>query len=122
MKVLVIRANPRKNGYTQKLTDLFSEGIKQGNADLTEIDITKKKINQCQGCYTYIEKSIRLEDTPDKDSAAISPTIYPIFFGNCYWKRIERNQFQSTGNQQCIEKTEKNESTSELIVQMICGR
>ncbi|MDP8266557.1 MAG: NAD(P)H-dependent oxidoreductase [Candidatus Aceula meridiana] len=51
MKVAIIRANPRKNGHTQKLTDLFIEGLKQGKAEVTEIDLKSKKINQCHGCY-----------------------------------------------------------------------
>ena len=45
MKVAIIRANPRKNGHTQKLTDLFIEGLKQGKAEVTEIDLKSKKIN-----------------------------------------------------------------------------
>ncbi|MBU0769327.1 MAG: NAD(P)H-dependent oxidoreductase [Proteobacteria bacterium] len=52
MKITLIRANPRKNGYTQKLTDLFIEGLNRGDADLKVIDITRKNINQCLGCYT----------------------------------------------------------------------
>ncbi len=52
MKVLVIRANPRKNGHTQKLTDLFIEGLNQGKATVNEVDLSRKNINQCQGCYS----------------------------------------------------------------------
>ncbi|MFC1704314.1 NAD(P)H-dependent oxidoreductase [Candidatus Omnitrophota bacterium] len=52
MNVVIVRANPRKNGYTQSLTDLFIEGLRQGKAQVSEIDLTTKKINQCLGCYT----------------------------------------------------------------------
>ncbi len=51
MNALIIRANPRKNGHTQQLTDLFIEGLKQGNANVQEIDLTTKRINPCKGCY-----------------------------------------------------------------------
>ena len=51
MNVLILRANPRKNGHTQKLTDLFIEGLKEGKAEVTEIDLGTKNINTCQGCY-----------------------------------------------------------------------
>ena len=52
MKIGIIRANPRKNGHTQRLTNLFIEGLNHGGAQVLEIDITDKKINQCLGCYT----------------------------------------------------------------------
>lgn len=51
MKVVIIRANPRKNGHTQKLTDLFIKGLEQGKAEVNQVDITKKTIKQCHGCY-----------------------------------------------------------------------
>lgn len=51
MKILIIRANPRKSGYTQKLTDLFIQGLKQGQAEVQEIDLKSKEIQQCLGCY-----------------------------------------------------------------------
>ena len=36
MNVLILRANPRKIGHTQRLTDLFIEGLKEGKAKVNE--------------------------------------------------------------------------------------
>ncbi len=52
MKALILRANPRKHGHTQRLTDLFVDGLKQGQAQIHEVDLTTQKINHCHGCYT----------------------------------------------------------------------
>lgn len=52
MKVLILRANPRKHGHTQYLTDLFIQGLKQGQAQIHEVDLTTHRINHCHGCYT----------------------------------------------------------------------
>lgn len=51
MKALIIGANPRKNGHTQRLTNLFIEGLKQGKAEVIEVNLKEKKINNCHGCY-----------------------------------------------------------------------
>jgi multimeric flavodoxin WrbA/putative sterol carrier protein len=50
MKILVLRSNPRKDGFSQYLIDIFVEGAK-GNADITDIDLTTKKLNPCKGCF-----------------------------------------------------------------------
>ena len=51
MNVLIIRANPRKEGHTQRLTDLFVEGLKEGKAKVQEIHLSEQVINYCVGCY-----------------------------------------------------------------------
>lgn len=51
MKALILRANPRKQGYTQHLTNLFINGLRQGQAQVHDIDLTTQKINHCIGCY-----------------------------------------------------------------------
>jgi multimeric flavodoxin WrbA len=50
MKILVLRANPRKDGASQKLVDLFVSGAGE-KADITDIDLTSKNIKSCKGCY-----------------------------------------------------------------------
>jgi multimeric flavodoxin WrbA len=50
MKVLLIRANPRKTGYTERLANLFLKGLRDGQADLTDVDLTALSIAQCTGC------------------------------------------------------------------------
>ena len=51
MKALVIRANPRKIGHTENLTNLFIEGMQQAGAEVEQVYLTTKKINYCTGCY-----------------------------------------------------------------------
>lgn len=51
MKVLLLRANPRKTGYTQRLIDLFARGLSETSATVTDVDLARKNISQCHGCY-----------------------------------------------------------------------
>ncbi len=51
MKVLLIRANPRKTGYTQRLTDLFLQGLRETRAVITDVDLAEQRIESCLGCY-----------------------------------------------------------------------
>lgn len=51
MKIMLVRGNPRKKGYTQYVTDFVVEGAKNAGAEIIDIDLSKKKINQCNGCY-----------------------------------------------------------------------
>lgn len=50
MNILLLRSNPRKSGFTQKLVDLFAKGVSE-NASLTDIDLTRKDLNPCKGCF-----------------------------------------------------------------------
>jgi multimeric flavodoxin WrbA len=51
VKVLLLRANPRKTGYTQRLIDLFARGLSETSATVTDVDLARKNISQCHGCY-----------------------------------------------------------------------
>ena len=53
MKVLLVRANPRKNGFTQFLTNLFAQGLREAGAAVTDVDITSDEfaLKPCLGCY-----------------------------------------------------------------------
>ncbi|MCC7374802.1 MAG: NAD(P)H-dependent oxidoreductase [Verrucomicrobiales bacterium] len=51
MKVLIIRGNPRKNGFTQYLTDEFRRGLTDVGAQVTDIDLASHDIKPCLGCY-----------------------------------------------------------------------
>ncbi|MBC8453748.1 NAD(P)H-dependent oxidoreductase [PVC group bacterium] len=51
MRLLILRSIRRKGGYTQRFTDLFVQGAKDAGAELHDIDLTKKKIETCKGCY-----------------------------------------------------------------------
>ncbi len=52
MKLLLLRAHQRKNGFTQRLTDLFVKGVREGGAVLVERDLASLNIRQCLGCYS----------------------------------------------------------------------
>ena len=51
MKVLLVRAHPRKTGYTQRLMDLFLQGLRETPAEITDVDLAERNIRPCQGCY-----------------------------------------------------------------------
>jgi multimeric flavodoxin WrbA/putative sterol carrier protein len=68
MKLLLLRANPRKNGFTRRLTDLFVKGVREAGAALVERDLAALDIKQCLGCYscwiTSPGKCILKDDMP----------------------------------------------------------
>jgi len=53
MKVLLVRANPRKTGFTQYLTNLFAQGLREAGATVTDVDLTADEhaLKPCLGCY-----------------------------------------------------------------------
>ena len=51
MKVLLLRANPRKTGYTQRLAGLFLKGLAEVRADVTDVDLAALAIAPCTGCF-----------------------------------------------------------------------
>jgi multimeric flavodoxin WrbA/putative sterol carrier protein len=53
MKVLLVRGNPRKNGFTHYLTNLFADGARAAGATITDVDITADDhaLKPCLGCY-----------------------------------------------------------------------
>lgn len=51
MKVLLVRANPRKTGYTQRVTDLFLQGLRAVGAKVTDVDLTALSLQPCLGCF-----------------------------------------------------------------------
>jgi len=52
VKILAIMGNPRKNGFTQRLADLFLAGLAGGGADVDVVDLCSLQINHCRGCYS----------------------------------------------------------------------
>ena len=53
MKVLLVRGNPRKNGFTQYLTNLFRAGLLETAARVTDVDLAAEEysLKPCLGCY-----------------------------------------------------------------------
>ena len=52
MKLLMIKAFPRKNGFTSHCTELFMKGAREAGASLSEIDLSLCDLNHCRGCYS----------------------------------------------------------------------
>jgi NAD(P)H-dependent FMN reductase len=50
-KILILRANPRQEGYTRYLTDKLIAGIAGSGAEYRDINLVGKNINPCIGCY-----------------------------------------------------------------------
>lgn len=53
MKILLVRANPRNNGFTHYLVNLFSAGLQEAGAQITDVDLTTEEyaLKPCLGCY-----------------------------------------------------------------------
>ena len=53
MNVLLVRGNPRKNGFTQYLVDRFATGLREAGAQVTDVDLTAEEyvLQPCLGCY-----------------------------------------------------------------------
>jgi multimeric flavodoxin WrbA len=53
MKVLLVRGNPRKNGFTQFLVNLFATGLREAGAEVSDVDLTTEEysLKPCLGCY-----------------------------------------------------------------------
>jgi putative NADPH-quinone reductase/putative sterol carrier protein len=51
MRVVVLRGNPRKTGYTQRVTDWFVQGLKEAGAFVEDVDLSSVSILPCNGCY-----------------------------------------------------------------------
>ncbi|HUI93423.1 MAG TPA: NAD(P)H-dependent oxidoreductase [Chitinivibrionales bacterium] len=52
MKLLLLRGNPRKNGFTRYLTDLFVKGVREAGGQLVDRDLSSLSIKNCTGCYS----------------------------------------------------------------------
>ena len=53
MNVLLVRGNPRKNGFTQYLVNLFAAGLSDAGAKVTDVDLTSEEqsLKPCLGCF-----------------------------------------------------------------------
>ncbi len=51
MKVLLVRGNPRPIGFTQRLTDLFLQGLHETKAQVTDVRLVDLSILPCSGCF-----------------------------------------------------------------------
>jgi multimeric flavodoxin WrbA/putative sterol carrier protein len=51
MRVLILRAYQRQNGFTRRLTDLFVKGLHEGNAEVIDRNLATLDIRPCLGCY-----------------------------------------------------------------------
>lgn len=51
MKILLLRAAPRKSGATNAFADAFARGLRAAGADFFDVNLCSKKIAPCAGCY-----------------------------------------------------------------------
>jgi multimeric flavodoxin WrbA len=51
VKILLLLANPRKDGYTQNCVNLFLNGMNDAGADVDVVDLTSTNIKSCRGCF-----------------------------------------------------------------------
>lgn len=51
MKIAMLMANPRKDGYTRQMVDLFIKGLNTAGAAVDIIDLAAADIRHCIGCY-----------------------------------------------------------------------
>lgn len=51
MKVLLVRANPRKTGYSQRVADLFLQGLREAEAKVAAVDLATASLQPCLGCF-----------------------------------------------------------------------
>ena len=52
MKILAIMGNPRKNGFTQRISEFFFSGLGCGGAEVDVVDLCPLTIKHCRGCYS----------------------------------------------------------------------
>ena len=57
MKTLVLKASPRKQGFTEKLGTLFLQGAAAAGADMDVADLSEERIRPCLGCFHCWVKS-----------------------------------------------------------------
>lgn len=101
MKVLILRGNPRKTGLSEKLGNLFKDGLKSANAEIYDIDLAAQNIAPCKGCFACVKtgKCVQNDDMQNflhllKECDAIvciSPVYFystsslvKIFFDRCF--------------------------------------
>ena len=59
MKVIALNSSPRSSGQskTAMMLEALTDGMKQAGADVEVVELRKKKINPCSGCYTCWTKT-----------------------------------------------------------------
>ena len=59
MKVMALNSSPRSSGQskTAMMLDALVTGMKEAGADVEVVELRKKKINPCSGCYTCWTKT-----------------------------------------------------------------
>ena len=88
MKILVVRGNPRKTGVSERLTDIFVDGLKSGGAEVIDFDVTTAKISNCRGCmacnFGEIGKCVIADDMAEiyeyLSDADVLVCLSPVYF------------------------------------------
>lgn len=88
MKILLIRGNPRKNGVCQRLSNFFALGLKDGGAEVLDVNLSDLKISPCLGCFSCARnenaKCVVEDDMKELcsflDSADALVCVSPVYF------------------------------------------
>ncbi len=51
MKILILKSNPRKSGFTEYCAELFVSGIRDTGIEPEIIDLTAINLGSCRGCF-----------------------------------------------------------------------
>jgi multimeric flavodoxin WrbA/putative sterol carrier protein len=51
VKVLILTAYPRRDGFTRYCTDFFIKGVRDSGAEFATYDVTRAGIHPCKGCF-----------------------------------------------------------------------
>jgi multimeric flavodoxin WrbA len=51
MKLLLLRANPNKSGFTQLCVEKFLKGVGETQAQIEDVDLTNLDLKPCRGCF-----------------------------------------------------------------------
>lgn len=76
MRVLILRGNPRKGGVSDKMADLFAEGLRRTPAHVDDVDLCSSNINPCRGCFICSSSDSARGACPiNDDMRAIIPLV-----------------------------------------------
>jgi len=101
MKILLIRANPRTTGFTETLTDLFLQGMRDEGAEIIEARLHDMDIRPCSGCYQCWlatpgvcyqkdDMAVLLEQIMDTDVLVCATPIYYYSISSRLQRFLER--------------------------------
>ncbi len=86
MKILVLRGNPRKDGVSEKIADIFTGALRRAGADVADVRLASKKIKPCEGCFCCVASGkCKINDDAAEilevlDEADALVCVSPVYF------------------------------------------